>query len=929
MEENVADAAQRQDWHKVGRLVTRGDDVNKTANSVYHRRTRRRTALHYATFRDKVAVCELLLERGADINVTDDKGDQPLHRAAAGNSVAVCQLLFDHGAEINAMNKYGDTPLHKAARGRPRRGCPGSCEVLLKRGAKVDAVNKYGQTPLHLVCEKGYAETGCLLLSYGADVRAVDHDGYPPLLLISRHITHSRKGIDAQGNHALHIASRDGMFTAVQLLVDLGANVNALNKEGQTPLHYSAAAGEKGSSELCEILLKRGAKVNAIDKYGQQPLHLACENGDAETGCLLLSHGADVRAIDHAGDTPLLLMSQHTMPSQNEVDTQGNHALHIACRDGTSTAVQLLVDLGADTNAMNKLGQTPLHTAAAGKKACPELCEILLKREANVNAMDKYGQQPLHLACENGDAETGCLLLSHDADGRAVDRAGHPPLFLISQHIMCQKGVDTQGNHALHIASSNGMFTAVQLLVDLGADTNAMNLHGQTPLHAAADRKDYPELCEILLKHAAKINAVDEDGCQPLHLACKQGHTSTGSLLLSHGADTNAVNVHGQAPLHVVTDGKKDCPELCEILLKHAAKIDAVDGDGNQPLHLACKQGHTNTCSLLLSHGADRNAANIHGQTPLHMAAGGEKDCPELCEILLEHAARIDAVNKDKSQPLHLACSRGHRNTGSLLLSHGADTNAVNKHGQTPLHVVAGRGIICQDVCKILLEHGAQLDVADKDGKQPLHVACEKGISSHYTCEILLKHGAQLDATDRDGKQPLHIASERGSVTVGELLLSWGADVQALDPHGVTPNINKLLLAAVKNGCISACQLFLEKGANPNYTEDGLQPLTIAAKKTNTELCNLLLGKGATIPIDGSKQLGGALRHAIEWNMNDLTKLLLSHGVNIRHAHIGQQTVLERSKRTGTRDMAQLLHAAGTGNFVNSKFQCVVHLGSL
>ena len=680
MEENAADAAQRQDWEKVQRLVERGDDVNEIARK-YVWPWCRGTALHYAAFCGKAEMCELLIERGANVSAADKKGDQPLHRAAAGNSVAVCQLLLDHGGghHVNAVNKHGVAPLHTAARGW--RECPELCEILLKREAKINAVDNYGQQPLHLACKKGYAETGCLLLSYGADFRAADLAGNTPLLLISKQITGSRNGVDAMGNHALHIASRYGMSTAVQLLVDLGAETNVMNKHGQTPLHM-AANRKKDCPELCEILLEHAAKIDAVNDDGNQPLHLACKRGNINTGNLLLSHGADRRAVNNREQCPLLLISDHY---ERGVNNEGNLALHIASRHVMSAAVQFLVDLGADTNAMNRRGQTPLHAAAGGKKDCPKLCDILLEREAKINAMDECRQQPLHLACEKGYAEAACLLLSHGAEIRAVDLDGHTPLLLISKHITdSQRGFDNKDNHALHIASRDGMSTAVQLLIDLGADTNALNKHGQTPLHLAADtEKDCPALCEILLKYAAKIDAVDEDGSQPLHLACKRAHIHTGNLLLCQTVNINAMNKHGKTPLHMAADAEKDCPELCKILLKRGAKINAVDGNGNQPLHLACKQGHTNTGRLLLSHGADCSTMSKHGQSPLHAAAGGQEDCPELCEILLQHDAKIDTIDEDGSQPLHLACKRSHTNTVNLFLSHGAGTNLVNKHGQT------------------------------------------------------------------------------------------------------------------------------------------------------------------------------------------------------------------------------------------------------
>ena len=466
---NIAKAAQLKDWEKVRQLIERGDDVNVVGG------WNRGTGLHWAAYWGKKAICELLLKRGASISATDVNGDQPLHSAAAGNEVAACELLVAHGADVTAVNKWGQTPL-------------------------MLAVGNAWSSKSSAVCRR-------LVTNDSVNVE------------------------DCDGNHALHTASRSSNIVTVRLLVDCGADTNAVNKHGQTPLHR-AAGGEKDCPELCEILLKHDANVNAVYKDGNQPLHLACKQGHTKTVKWMLSHGAD-------------------------------------------------------TNAVNKHGQTPLHTAADGEKDCPELCETLLKHDASINAVDKDGNQPLHLACKQGHSKTGSLFVFYSADVSAVNSKGHSPLHLLSQCVKDSERQVDEGESCLHIAVRRGMTVTVQLLVDCGADTNAVNKHGQTPLHTAAGgRKDCSKLCEILLKHDTRINAVDKDGNQPLHLACKEYYTKTVKVMVSHGADVNTVNKHGQTPLYTAAGGREDCPELCEVLLECGAKTNAVDEDGNQLLHL-------------------------------------------------------------------------------------------------------------------------------------------------------------------------------------------------------------------------------------------------------------------------------------------------------------------------------------------------------
>jgi ankyrin repeat protein len=82
------------------------------------------------------------------------------------------------------------------------------------------------------------------------------------------------------------------------------------------------------------------------------------------------------------------------------------------------------------------------------------------------------------------------------------------------------------------------------------------------------------------------IDAVDQDGSQPLHFACQNCHLETVKLMVSHGANVDAVNNCRYTPLHKAAGGVKDCPELCEILLKHKAKIDAVMATNHCILHV-------------------------------------------------------------------------------------------------------------------------------------------------------------------------------------------------------------------------------------------------------------------------------------------------------------------------------------------------------
>ena len=358
IERNVTRAAGRKDWDEVQRLVEQGEDVNNVDEEW------KSTALHFASEYGNADICLLLLSRGANVSPTDKNGNTPLHLAAACYYVDICQLLVDHKADVTSVNNKGQTPLHTA------------------------------------VLEWHKSPTLCCPLITNESVNVADH----------------------HGNCALHIAARNGDIQTVQLLVDCRADVNALNEDGQTPLH-TAAGGEKDCPELCSILLEHNAKIDAVDKDGNQPLHLACKRLNSKTRQLLLNHNADANVLNNNKYKPWHLASQRLVSSYTKaIDGDGSNALHKVAESADLHAIQLLLDWGADVNEVNEDRQTPLHTAAGRWQDCPELCAILLKSNAKIDAVDKRGRQPLHLACEHDNLATATLLLSLGADVTVLNK---------------------------------------------------------------------------------------------------------------------------------------------------------------------------------------------------------------------------------------------------------------------------------------------------------------------------------------------------------------------------------------------------------------------------------------------------------------------------------------------------------------------------
>jgi ankyrin repeat protein len=337
----------------------------------------------------------------------------------------------------------------------------------------------------------------------------------------------------------------------------------------------------------------------------------------------------------------------------------------------------------------------------------------------------------------------------------------------------------------------------------------------------------------VLLDHRADVAAATTAaGITALHLAAGFGHLATTHLLLDAGADVQVEDDSGRTPLYYAAANRHAATVN---LLQTAVRANAVQHDGLFPLHAAAQQGNSAMVQELLSQGAHINAV-------ASKALDLEVSTPPL----------DSSTAPTGHTTLHLAAGLGHAMIAQLLVDAGADVEATDSLGRTALYYAAVNGHA--DTVAVLLSAGS-MNTAQPGSLPPLHAAAKGGHTA--VLQVLLDYGADVDAATDSTEEPvgtpagataLHNAAVNGHTAAIQLLVDAGADVQATESSGCTP----LYLAAM-NGYADTTAELLSAGACVNTArQDGFTPLHAAAEWGHPAVLRVLLDDGAAVDVSSA-----------------------------------------------------------------------------
>ena len=680
------------------------------------------------------------------------EGDLPEHVAAILKAVEdadvdrVRALLDDDPAlvHVRVRSDYeeGDTLLHRSSPHQVEDGTNPHephlqvAQLLIDHGADVDAVggheNTVGSTPLDAAAWAGRVGMVRLLLANGADPEKGGHEGvdYNP---VSTAVSHGRKEIfklliQAGAQYGIQHTIRMGMLEETRELLDADASLlNRTRKgdprwpEGEVPLVL--AAGER---EIFNLLLERGADVNARDPRGYTPLMAARAAGNE----------AGVRALMERG------VSQDIFGA-------------IMDRD----ADRIREMLRDDPSAANPVEEGPVPLIWAGRYGDREIIRMLLEAGAEPNVwrdVDHFGKTALDMAVSYQEDDVIRLMLDYGAD----------PEF---------KGNDDRST-TIRVALRNGTVSALKMLLEAGADVNlADNFFG-------AWGGNLPKI-KALLDHGRVVGRDCPPGGlgrEDLGIAAGNGQTLAVELLICHGADPEYV---GRDRMTAIQLARKERHASTIELLKEHAGIRKLPNDGASSVLAQRRRlidtyidGTADEVASVLDAEPSLMRSNVFRVSLLHDAAWNGRG--DVVDVLLERGAPMT---------IHAAAALGRVETVRAMLD--ADPTLLEAlyidrpmAEQTPLKIAAN--VAETGAFNLLLDRGADINgQATLPGggnwaSTALHGAVYSG--SVEMVELALDRGADVSLTNSWGATPLRTnwpSRQRSNAQeIGELLVAHGAN---------------------------------------------------------------------------------------------------------------------------------------------------------
>lgn len=655
--------------------------------------------------------------------------------------------------------------------------------------------------------------------------------------------------------------------------LSLGADLNAVSGKGNSALMNCVNRNYK---KMFDWLLYKGINVNIQDiTFAETALMLICKKGKTDYLESLLD------------DTSLNLDITNTL---------GVTALHYACMYKHVECAQLLIDAGASYDKKTQQKTTPILTAS--ESTTLTIIQTLIHVGGNVNDTDFYGKSLLM----NSVQKTLPSLKPHEKQEN--DQI---------VKLLLESGADYDyvapgGITAIFIASMYQQLECVEALLQHNANPNVSHdYHGVykiTPLHWAMESKNYL-MASLLLEKGADINAVNSVGNQPASFG--YFHPNLRELTLNAGGDVNSILHHGEERIpsltHIITSADNS---MFDKMVDKGVCLSYADKDLQkyQPLKLSIQLGLQSFFNKIL----DKTKANIN---ELWEMEDGEQISPLMLLVKNENASKLTAIIQQKKYLESLLSTKGsnssNNNHHKIPEEKRAEIEAeLSKFKNIEEEIKTNK----LNMYSQLINAGAKVDFEDNNGKTALFY-----VNDNEFLDLLIKSGANIFHKDKEGNIPLASFIKDCKTTLIDHTLQYLIennlhtkdeikslllDMTYTAPEGY--HVAKRFLAGVNH-------TYSDGSGSINYQDvDGNTPLIVAAATSQGSLASLLIDKGAEVNL--SNILGEtALMHAIQDNNPELVEYLIKRDADCTATTNDGKTVLEFANELGNKEIwAKVVH---------------------
>lgn len=565
---------------------------------------------------NQLKAVQTLLAAGADLHHRDRDGHTAFTLAAANGHLDIVNALFAYSpgplAEAEWIRKLQNETDNDARTGLMLAALNRRREVLLrliKAGAEVLKKDRRGRDAMWWASAKGGEAMASLLQSNKASLFVAD----------------------VNGNTLFHAAAEYGTRDVIELYsgttyADTPLNINAPNKDGDTPLILAA---RHGHMDVVNYLLSENANFLHENKLGQTALHEAGAFGHENIYFLLIEKEGKLVKVHSFMDTvcegivnafPIASKVWPALqkPGSRQADRNGNTPAHRAAEKGQTAWLGKML-AGQPQLLEGRLSVTqgppdgltgPLAQASASSGAVSRAWSLELEIPNN------EGLTPLCMAIRPGNFKTVKKLLKEGSNANFANSARVTPLWLA-----CRPGEFDAQRGVVPATTASGQSRAdlVQLLLDYGAIADSPSFCRQTPLAAASATGD-AAIVSCLIRAGAVIDHVDDNGLTALMLASHFGHVGIAAILLDAGAAPNPA--HGKlSALLLAAESGRD--EVVQLLIDRGAQKDRKHDDGATALTVASAAGNESTVALLIRLGANLYIQDNYGKTAMDYAKRG------------------------------------------------------------------------------------------------------------------------------------------------------------------------------------------------------------------------------------------------------------------------------------------------------------------